>query len=81
MQALHTKASMSAVQRCLERLDEAKATAAVESLSPADADKNAFGFGRACGIQQGLKIARQIIETVLSESDQDHDSRTQNRRS
>lgn len=80
MQALHTKASMSAVQRCLERLEEAKAKAAFESLSPADSEKSEFGYGKACGVQLGLQIARELIEAVLSESDQD-DSRTQNRRS
>lgn len=79
MQALSAKASMSAVQRCLERLEEAKAKAALESLDPKDSEKTEFGYGRACGIQLGLQIAREAIEAVLSESDQDNESRNKNR--
>jgi hypothetical protein len=76
---LSSKASMSPVQRCIDRLEEAKAKAATESLDPTDSEKTEFGFGKACGIQRGLRIARDIIEAVLSESDQDHDNRTKNR--
>lgn len=76
-----TKASMSAVQRCLERLEEASAKAATESLDPKDSEKTEFGYGRACGVQLGFRIAREVIEAVLSESDQDNESRTTHRRS
>lgn len=57
---------MAAIETVLRRLKDAIPAAAVEGLARPQS-RDAFEFGRLCGIQQGLALAQQFIEEALKD--------------
>lgn len=57
---------MAAIETILRRLTDAIPTAAVEGLARPQS-RDAFELGRLCGIQQGLALAKQIVEEALKD--------------
>lgn len=57
-------------QRYLTRLRDAQITHAEASLKPNPDDKSEFGYGKAIGLQMGLKLAQELYETVLNEQEE-----------
>lgn len=73
---------MAAIESILQRLKDATPAAAVEGLARPQS-RDAFEFGRLCGIQQGLALAQQIIEEALKDeqsSEEGHTGRRVGRR-
>ena len=62
---------MDAIARYLGRLDELKRQEAEKGLQPASELQTEFGYGRACGIQLGIKLAEEALNTILNEQDED----------
>lgn len=60
---------MSHPERFLGELRELKAKFAQEALVPRDKDKTAFGYGKACGVAEGLSHAEALYEKLLSEQE------------
>lgn len=62
---------MSAVvERFIGELDAARARVAEESLTTPD-DKTSFGFGRAVGRLEGLRLAEEVLNNVLNTKEAD----------
>jgi hypothetical protein len=57
---------MAAIETILRRLTEAIPNAAVEGLARPQS-RDAFELGRLSGIQQGLALAKQIVEEALKD--------------
>jgi len=62
---------MPAPERFLALLKEQIAQHADEAFVPGASNQNAFGYGKACGIREGLKIAEALFEKVLDEEIQE----------
>jgi hypothetical protein len=63
---------VSVLDRYLGELQGTRVRIAEESLtSIPDSDKNAFGYGRAVGRLEGLRLAEETLQRVLSESEAD----------
>lgn len=61
---------MPVLERYLGALETLQSQVAMDSLTNvAEGDKNAFGFGKAVGTLEGLKLARAALEKVLSEQE------------
>jgi hypothetical protein len=58
-----------AIERALDELIKAESRYSVEALST-PVDKSEFGFGQACGLFQGIRLARSILERVMNEDDE-----------
>lgn len=62
---------MAVVERYLEGLKALKAQVSVESLTTVpDAEKNAYGYGKACGRLEGIALAERLFEDLLSEQEE-----------
>jgi hypothetical protein len=66
---------VAAIERFLQELQELKAKNAEASLKPGTDDQTEFGYGRACGQQLGLQLAEELLNKILSDSDDDGISR------
>ena len=62
---------MQPIERFLAELQELKLKTAEASLQPSAEDQNEFGYGKACGKQLGLKLAEEMLNRILSESEDD----------
>lgn len=60
---------MALAEKFLAEIGTLKADAASETLQPETRYQNAFGFGRACGIQEGLRMAEELLNKLLVESE------------
>lgn len=59
---------MSVLERYLGELPTIRAQVAEESLTNVtDADKTAFGLGRAVGRLEGLRLAEETLQRLLNE--------------
>jgi|HubBroStandDraft_2_1064218.scaffolds.fasta_scaffold02440_10 hypothetical protein len=70
---------MPTLERYLEALIALKSKAAEDSLIPngPQVANAAYQFGFVCGVQQGLKMAEELLNTQLQEDAEDgDDSRT-----
>ena len=66
---------MPVLERYLGELEGLRSRTAEESLTNiADADKTAFGFGRAVGRLEGLRLAEDALQNLLSEPERDNAS-------
>lgn len=61
---------MSHPERFLGELQELRARIAQEALAPRGEDRTAFGYGKACGIAEGLLHAEALYEKILSEQEE-----------
>lgn len=52
----------------LEKLKNAQVEYACGKLEK-PSDKTAFGFGEACGVYKGLKLAERLLEEAIGEED------------
>lgn len=60
---------MAVVDRYIGELETLRAQIAVDSLSNIpESDKNAFGYGKAVGRLEGLRLAETLLHRVLDES-------------
>jgi hypothetical protein len=59
---------VSALQRAISELIATENRLASEALAK-PADKSEFGYGHACGLFQGIRMSRSILECALAESD------------
>lgn len=65
---------MSVLDRYIGELETLLTKTAVDSLTGVpDAEKTAFGFGKAVGRLEGLRLAQQTLQTVLHEPEEDPD--------
>lgn len=63
---------MSVLDRFIGELTGLRGRLAEESLtSVADVDKTAFGFGRAVGRLEGLRLAEETLNRLLSVPEED----------
>jgi hypothetical protein len=73
---------MAAIERIIAGLEGDKVNAAVEGLARPQT-RDAFELGRLCGVQQGLAIAKKLVEEALrdeqSSEENDDGKRTQRR--
>jgi hypothetical protein len=60
--------------RYLERLRVKLIDQADASLKAHPDDPSAFGYGKAIGIQMGLKMAEELYQSVLNEQEVDIDA-------
>lgn len=70
---------MSVLERFIGELHVVRSRVAEESLTNPD-DKTAFGFGRAAGRLEGLLLAEETLNKVLSDQEAE-DSESRRRRS
>lgn len=66
---------MALIETYLQELESLKVTAAVESLQPDDNSKTEFEFGRACGLQEGLRRAEELLNRVIADREEDAENR------
>ena len=65
---------MSVLDRFIGELPGLHARVAEESLTNvADVDKTSFGFGRAVGRLEGLRLAEETLNRILNEPERDAD--------
>ena len=62
---------MATLEQYLEALIATRTQAALESLNPQGADRTEWHYGYVCGVQQGLKIAEELLNKQLGEEDKD----------
>lgn len=62
---------MATLEQYLEALIATKTQAALESLSPGPAQQTEWRYGYVCGIQQGLKMAEELLNRQLEEVEDD----------
>lgn len=63
---------MSVLDRFIGELAGLRSRVAEESLTNvADVDKTAFGFGRAVGRLEGLRLAEEVLNTLLNEQEKE----------
>ena len=73
---------MSVLERYVGALQALRSQVSEESLTNiAEGEKNAFGFGRAAGRLEGLRLAEQTLEKVLSEQEAEKRSAGRSRNS
>lgn len=61
---------MTVLDRFLGELQALQTQTAVDSLTGiADADKSAYGFGRAVGRLEGLRLAGELLDKLLHEQE------------
>jgi len=66
---------VSVLDRYIGELQAARSKVAEESLTnPADAEKTAFGFGRAVGRLEGLRLAEETLNRLLNEPEGEENS-------
>lgn len=51
---------MPTPERYLEALKELRYKHSLEALSPGAGNQTSFGYGKACGIAQGLELAERL---------------------
>jgi hypothetical protein len=73
---------MASLEKYLEALIGLKAKTAEDSLKPSETQKTEYHFGFVCGVQVGLKLAEELLNSQLEdENDDGNDKRsTQARR-
>lgn len=71
---------MAILDRYIGELQGLHAQTAAESLSNIpDSEKNAFGFGKAAGRLEGLKLAESLLNKLLNEPETDERGAGRNR--
>lgn len=67
---------MPVLERYLGALDALQSQVALDSLTNiADSDKNAFGFGKAAGVLEGVRAARAMLDKILAEQEAEDSER------
>ncbi len=64
---------MATLERYLAALIDLQQKTALESLDPNRNAQTEFRYGQVCGIQQGLKMAEELLNSQLNE-DEDGDT-------
>ena len=67
---------MAKVERIIERLKELRFTESEKALAPAPTLQNEYGYGYVCGIQEGLRLAQDAIESLNRDVEEEGDGRT-----
>lgn len=62
---------MATLEAYLEALKSLQTQTAMESLSPNATQQTEFRYGQVCGIQQGLKMAEELLNKELEEDQDD----------
>lgn len=60
---------MSTPERFLAVLKEQRIKHSLEALNPGKGDQTEFGYGKACGISQGLEMAERLWEEQMTEEE------------
>ena len=60
---------MPTPERFLAVLKEQRLKHAFEALNPGKGDQSEFGYGKACGIAQGLEIAERLYEEQTAQEE------------
>jgi hypothetical protein len=63
------------IETYLQELEALKSNAALEGLQPADNSKTEFEFGRVCGVQEGVRLAEELFQKLLTDREQDAENR------
>lgn len=71
---------MAVLDRYLGELEGLYARTAAESLTNiSDSEKNSFGFGKAVGRLEGIKLAQSVLNRLLNEPEVDERGSGRNR--
>jgi hypothetical protein len=62
---------MATIEQYLEALKTLEIQAATECLNPTPAQQTEWRFGYVCGIQQGLKMAEELLNKQMEEVEDD----------
>jgi hypothetical protein len=54
-------------ERFLEELRELRQKHSASALAPPEDKRNEFGYGKACGIDEGLRRAEELYEQCLGQ--------------
>lgn len=71
---------MSSPERYLNALKELRYKHSFEALNPGAQDKTAFGYGKACGIAQGLELAEQLFDSQTAQEETERDGQSNRKR-
>lgn len=66
---------MPTPERFLNRLKELRTNHALEALNPGSGDQSEFGYGKACGIAQGLELAERLWNDETAQEEDDNGSK------
>lgn len=58
---------MTIPEQFLVAMQELKSKFAAEALAPSKRDETEFGYGKACGVYQGLLLAEERFNDILSQ--------------
>lgn len=65
---------MPLIEKFLSGLEELKSRIATESLTQIpDAEKTAFGFGKAVGRLQGIRLVEELFQNLINVEDEKRD--------
>lgn len=70
---------MAAIEKLIEKLNVRRTREAVEGLRTPQG-RDAYELGRLAGIQQGLTIAKQLVDEVIGEDKDDKPDKTSSRK-
>lgn len=60
---------MSIPERYLAALKEEQVKHATGALNPSAKDRTEFGYGKACGIAEGLLLAESLLDNVTAQQE------------
>lgn len=58
-------------ERFLGELRELRQQLAAAALSPSEEKRSEFGYGKACGLDEGLRRAEELYEQIVDQEDQE----------
>lgn len=64
---------MATLERYLEALKALRLKCLEESLNPNQSQKTEFNYGFVCGIQQGFKLAEELLDQHLVTDEENDD--------
>ena len=60
---------MNVISRYLQELKAVQMKMNEAAVKPPAEERNAFGYGRACGRAEGLKMAEELLDRVLKDNE------------
>jgi hypothetical protein len=66
---------MALIETYLQELEQLKASTALEGLRPDDNSRTEFEFGRVCGVQEGVRLAEELLQKLLTDREEDAETR------
>ncbi len=60
---------MNVITRYVQELKALQVKTNEMAVKPSTEERNAFGYGKACGRAEGLRLAEELLERVLKDTD------------